>query len=72
MNYQVSPDEAKVTELKRIVVACGVRKQWYVRASEGQGKHCLTSYRSKEFADYPTVGLTCSMSALTGREVKVA
>ncbi|WVR04849.1 hypothetical protein IAU60_001861 [Kwoniella sp. DSM 27419] len=25
---QLSPDEAKVADLKRIVVACGVRKQW--------------------------------------------
>lgn len=27
---QLSPDEARVADLKRIVVACGVRKQWYV------------------------------------------
>ena len=29
---QLSPEEARVADLKRIVVACGVRKQWCVPA----------------------------------------
>ena len=29
---QLSPDEARINELKRFVVACGVRKQWCVES----------------------------------------
>lgn len=67
LTEQLSPDEAKVNDLKRIVVACGVRKQWCVTTTYRVISTILTNRlsryeicvlipsRSKEFADCPTV-----------------
>jgi hypothetical protein len=59
---QMSPEEAKVAELKKIVVACGVRKQWYVSKSTeyyaqsgSMRRERHADDRSKEFADLDSV-----------------
>jgi hypothetical protein len=56
-----------VNDLKRIVVACGVRKQWCVTTTTSQTltkspcryeERVLILSRSKEFADCPTVSVS--------------
>jgi hypothetical protein len=37
---QSNPAEAKVVELKKIIVACGVRKQWSVARPSLRWKVC--------------------------------
>jgi hypothetical protein len=61
-NVQLPPDEARVVELKKIVVACGVRKQWSKELADCETVSCLPIQcnltRSATIADLTSPTLT--------------
>ncbi|OCF33780.1 hypothetical protein I316_04492 [Kwoniella heveanensis BCC8398] len=65
-NEGLSPDEAKVADLKRIVVACGVRKQWGKEFADcpttsSQISHLKSLLISLGMKGQPTIGKAKSL-----------
>ncbi|OCF71085.1 hypothetical protein I204_08321 [Kwoniella mangroviensis CBS 8886] len=67
-NEGVAPDEAKLADLKRIVVACGVRKQWAKEFADcpttsSQIRHVQSLLSSLGVKGQPTLGKAKALKA---------